>query len=361
MKNKQEEGTFEETVKTIDDTVEEVVEKTENSADNDEETLQEVVENTGEEVVATNSLKKCSKCGVELNEEQIFCPKCGNKRDFQINEEVSSAIEKFNQGIEKKAKKKKNKVKILIVLLSIIAVLVAAVIAMYCYFNSKAETLIEEIKSNNVTATTISDDYNALTPIGQMFFKEEIVNAFVDLVSSNQYVNTTNLIVDEELIDNYEKYKEVSTALDITSEDDTNVVEYIDAVLKLAQYEKYNDVSRCILNSASDYADCLEYIKDAGDFSTYRFMRLYIGYAYSSAGDAVAKAKIYSSGDELCNEYIDALETLEDELGDLYYDIGYYSSASVNSALDTITGIVSDIADAKDSVEDIVDTLPEIK
>lgn len=54
-------------------------------------------------------LKKCTRCGAELTEEQIFCPHCGQKNDLHIAEDVSDAIAQFNQGIVKQAKKEEEK------------------------------------------------------------------------------------------------------------------------------------------------------------------------------------------------------------------------------------------------------------
>ena len=56
----------------------------------------------------------CSKCGTEINEEDIFCPKCGNKRkgsNLDVKQTDSSlASEEYNSidtGIS--VKKKTNK------------------------------------------------------------------------------------------------------------------------------------------------------------------------------------------------------------------------------------------------------------
>ena len=90
-------------------------------------------------------------------------------------------------------------------------------------------------------------------------------------------------------------------------------------------------------------------------------MKLYIGYAHSAASDAVSEAKAYSTSDTLCTQYVGALENLEEELSDLYYGTGYYSSSDVSTALNTLNDILTDLTDAESSVETIVSNLPEIK
>ena len=320
-----------------------------------------IVEKSIENTSASYSLSKCSKCGTELTSEQIFCPNCGHKNDILIENDVADAIQKFNEGIDKKAKKKKGKTKVLIISLSVIAALVVLVVASFFYFNSKVENIIKKIESGNVSKTVI-DDYNALTPVGQAFFRDKIIDTFVKRVSDNPYSNTIlQGVVNKELLDEYSEYKNFADTINITDKDGTNVVEYIDEVLELNQYKKYNDVQRCVLNSISSYEKCLDYVNDAGDFSTYSFMKLYIGYAHSAASDAVSEAKEYSTSDTLCTQYVGALETLEEELSDLYYGTGYYSSSDVSTALKTLNDILTDLTDAESSVETIVSNLPEIK
>ena len=305
-------------------------------------------------------VKHCTQCGAELTEEQIFCPHCGQKNDLQVAGEVSDAIAQFNQGIVKQAKKKKKKTKLLIVLLIILGVVVAGVIGVYVFFNGQVEGIIDEINSSSPSATTIETNYNALTPVGQFLFRGKIIDAFVDEVSNNKYSSSSGWLVNESAIDKYQTYKKIGDALDITEDDDTNVMKHINAVLRLESYEKYNDVRKCISNSASKYTDCLDYINKAGSSSSYYVIKLYVGYAHTYAQSALSSARIYSSGDYLCTQYVNALDTIEEELSDLYYDYGYYSSSSVSSAMSTIHSLVSDVSDAEDRVENIIGSIPSI-
>lgn len=305
-------------------------------------------------------LKKCTRCGAELTEEQIFCPHCGQKNDLHIAEDVSDAIAQFNQGIVKQAKKKKKKTKLQIVLLIIVGIIVAGVVGLYIFFNGQVEEIIDEINSSSPSSTTIEADYKALTPVGQFLFRGKIIDAFIDEVSDNAYTSSSSYLVNESALDKYITYKKIGKALNITSDDDTNVMSHIDTVLRLESYEQYNDVRKCVVNSISEYTDCLEYISDAGSASSYYVIKLYVGYAHTYAKSALSSARTYSSGDSLCTRYVNALDTIEEELSDLYYDYGYYSSSSVSSAMSTINDIVSDVSDAEDSVESIINSIPKI-
>lgn len=317
-------------------------------------TNREVIQCTG------TAVKHCTKCGAELTEEQIFCPHCGQKNDLQIAEEVSDVIAQFNQGIVKQVKKKKKKTKLLIVLLIILGIVVAGVVGVYVFFNGQVEAIIDEINSSNPSSTTIEADYKALTPVGQLLFRGKIIDAFVDEVSNNVYTSASNYLVNESALDKYATYKKIGKALNITSDDGTNIMSHIDTVLRLESYEQYNDVRKCVVNSISAYTDCLEYISNAGDASSYYIIKLYVGYAHTYAKSALSSAKTYSSGDSLCTRYMNALDTIEEELSDLYYGYGYYSSSSVSSAMSTISDIVSEVSDAEDSVESIVNSIPKI-
>lgn len=303
--------------------------------------------------------KICTHCGAELTEEQIFCPHCGQKNDLQIAGEVSDAIAQFNQGIVKQAKKKKKKTKLLIVLLIILGVIAAGVVGVYVFFNGQVEEIIDEINSSNPSSLTIEANYEALTPVGQLLFRGKIIDAFVDEVSDNVYTSSSSYLVNESALDKYATYKKIGKALNITSDDGTNVMSHIDTVLRLESYEQYNDVRKCVVNFISEYTDCLEYISDAGSASSYYVINLYVGYAHTYAKSALSSARTYSSGDWLCTRYVNALDTIEEELRDLYY-YGDYSSSSVSSAISTISDIVSDVSDAEDSVESIINSIPKI-
>lgn len=327
---------------------------------NENAALEDESANQAEVINESKPPKICTRCGAELTEEQIFCPHCGQKNDLQLAGEVSDAIAQFNKGIVKQAKKEEEKTKLLIVLLIILGVIAAGVVGVYVFFNGQVEEIIDEINSSNPSSSTIETNYEALTPVGQLLFRGKIIDAFVDEVSDNVYTSSSSYLVNESALDKYATYKKIGKALNITSDDGTNVMSHIDTVLRLESYEQYNDVRKCVVNSISAYTDCLEYMGDAGDASSYYVIKLYVGYAHTYAKSALSSAKTYSSGDSLCTRYVNALDTIEEELYDLYYDYGYYSSSSVSSAMSTISDIVSDVSDAEDSVESIVNSIPKI-
>ena len=309
------------------------------------------------EAQGTNPSEVYSNCGPPLGEEQTSCPKCGQQTDLKPGEDVSAAIEQFNQGIVKKSAKKKKIIKLLIILLIVVGIVVAGVVGGYVFFKGQAEEIIDEITSNNPSSKTIMADYEALTPLGQIFFREKIVDAFVDLVSDNVYTEPSSGIVNESALEKYATYKKIGTALKVTSDDDTNVMSHIDAVLKLKEYVKYNGVYGCMASSANHFAECSDYIDEATQSSSYYLMKLYIGYAHSAAKRAASAARSSSSGDTLCTQFVNAADDFEDELSNMYY--GYYSNFS--SAWNKITSIVDEVGDAVESVEKIQDRIPKIK
>lgn len=78
--------------------------------------------------VAKNATPKklvCGKCGAELTEGQEFCSKCGQKVGLAVDNNVSSAINQFNAGVDKaNAKKKKTPI---VIAVAIVIVILAAV------------------------------------------------------------------------------------------------------------------------------------------------------------------------------------------------------------------------------------------
>lgn len=83
---------------------------------------------------AKNAPKKnvCGKCGAELQDGQEFCPKCGQKAGLALDQDVNSAINQFNAGVNKsnEAKKKKPmKIIIAAVAVVVVAIVVAVLVA----------------------------------------------------------------------------------------------------------------------------------------------------------------------------------------------------------------------------------------
>ena len=309
-----------------------------------------------------NAPKKnvCGKCGAELQDGQEFCPHCAQENDLQISEEFSNTIVQFNQNIEKQAKKKKNKIKMLLILLAILVPISAGTIGGYAFFNNKAERVIDKIESSNLSSEETQAAYKELTPIGQLLFREKIVDAFVNTVSDNVYMNTSGYLVNESALEKYSTYEEIGNSLNITDDDGTNVMSHIQAVLKLSYYKQYNDVYRCMSASVDFYKLVLENLSDAAECSYYLF-DFYAEWAHKYAESALSYAKESSSGDSLCTKYVNALDTIEQETYYLDCNIYYFSFSNLSPAIDTVGDILSTVSSAVDSVESIVDGIPEIK
>ena len=53
--------------------------------------------------------KVCGKCGAELEDGHEFCPKCGQKAGLYIDDNISYAVNQYNENIEKQKDKAKKK------------------------------------------------------------------------------------------------------------------------------------------------------------------------------------------------------------------------------------------------------------
>ena len=69
----------------------------------------------------------CGKCGAELQDGQEFCPKCGQKAGLVVDAGVNTAINQFNQGVQKTLSNKKN---LLIIGGAIAVVIIIIIIAL---------------------------------------------------------------------------------------------------------------------------------------------------------------------------------------------------------------------------------------
>lgn len=71
----------------------------------------------------------CSKCGEELQENQEFCSKCGQKIGLTIETNVNSAINQFNETVNKVNAKNKKKPIIIVAICVAIVIIIAIAIA----------------------------------------------------------------------------------------------------------------------------------------------------------------------------------------------------------------------------------------
>jgi hypothetical protein len=241
---------------------------------------------------------------------------------------------------------------------AIISVLLVAVVALYFYFDSQTGKVIEKIKANNLS-TTIEAEYDALTPIGQALFREEIVDAFVAHVSANAYA-ASETPVNAEALDNYAEYKKTAEILGVSSADGTNVVEHINAVLKLEKYRVYNGVYGCIGASAEHFLDCVGRIEEVPDCSSAFSRSLTFAMAATAIGKAVEAAEGVSTGDALCNEYIAALKKVETQI-DACSWTSIFAVLSVTDPLEEVVDFYDEIGDEVQEGRALENSIPAIK
>ncbi len=98
----------------------------------------------------------CGKCGAELADGQEFCPKCGQKVGLAIDENVSSAIDRFNAGVGEQ-KKKKSKKTVLVV--AIAAALVAIGVLMFFLLSGSFKGKYLYISGDSGSYYNFEDDY----------------------------------------------------------------------------------------------------------------------------------------------------------------------------------------------------------
>ncbi len=108
----------------------------------------------------------CSKCGTEINEEDIFCPKCGNKRkgsNLDVKQTDSSlASEEYNSidtGIS--VKKKTNKLPFIISAIAVVIVVV--IVAFVNLFSGTGSSHFSNSDDVTIIATSVSHGYGYLS------------------------------------------------------------------------------------------------------------------------------------------------------------------------------------------------------
>lgn len=293
----------------------------------------------------------CPKCGMKLAKDDLFCAQCGQK------------IDAFNEEVEKKAKKKKKIKKFLTCVAVALVVLAGVGVGVYKFYESKGEKIVKIMRQESFEADTVVAQYKELGPIGQALVRDELVDAFVDVVKANQYQSMYESedvegLVNSEVLAEYEEYKKVVKAMKITSKDGTNVVEYINAVLKLKKYEEYNGLIICTANSLEDYNTGIDYIVTASNSSYYTVM-IYTRYALSYLEDAVEGAKANNSGDEMTTKYISAMEKVKDSMYNIVNGNGNLSSSAAEGMTE-IAMLMNDMSDVMGKVKEIENELPEL-
>ena len=271
-------------------------------------------ENTKEEVAEI----RCKKCGAVLEKTQKFCPHCGEQNGDVV--------------VEEKNKHRKGNIKKKLVLtfgVIIIVVIIAGVTGKMIYSNyeKKADDVTRYLRQYQYSDAI--SKYEDLGNLGKKLFREDIVYQFIDMVKNNKYqAGSSDEIVNAADIGKYEQFKKVADTLQIKSEDNTNVIEYIDAVLKLKEYEQYNEILKCVLACKDELMDSFQSVQDST--SSYYLVDYYIGQARNSADDAYEKALKYDATKYNVSEFIDSIKNYSDALDEIYYgDLSYATETSV--------------------------------
>ena len=293
-------------------------------------------ENTKEEVAEI----RCKKCGAVLEKTQKFCPHCGEQNGDVV--------------VEEKNKHRKGNIKKKLVLtfgVIIIVVIIAGVTGKMIYSNyeKKADDVTSYLRQYQYSDAI--SKYEDLGNLGKKLFREDIVYQFIDMVKNNKYqAGSSDEIVNAADIGKYEQFKKVADTLQIKSEDNTNVIEYIDAVLKLKEYEQYNEILKCVLACKDELMDSFQSVQDST--SSYYLVDYYIGQARNSADDAYEKALKYDATKYNVSEFIDSIKNYSDALDEIYYgDLSYATEAStyINQIRDTILEITDKMTEEKDA------------
>lgn len=172
----------------------------------------------------------CNNCGSEIENNSVFCPKCGTKladnkeSDNEItgeldNNEVlkqillSKGIEDSNINIQDKKPKKPRKKRRLIIILIIIIIIAGGGYEVITYnnrINNQVSKINSDINSGNLTQA--NTDLQTLESIGGPFVKSEVDTLKMDIQNAQTYAQ------DIEKINNAIANKDTDTAVNLIKE-----------------------------------------------------------------------------------------------------------------------------------------------
>ena len=281
---------------------------------------------------------RCKKCGAVLEKTQKFCQHCGEQND--------NVVEEKNKHRKGNIKKTLALTFGMIIAIVIIVGIIGKVI--YSNYEKKADDVTRYLQQYQYSDAI--SKYEDLGSLGKKLFRKDIVNQFIDMVKNNKYqAGSSDEIVNAADIGKYEQFKKIVDTLQIKSEDNTNVIEYIDAVLKLKEYEQYNEILKCVLACKDELMDSFQSVQDST--SSYYLLDYYIGQARDSADDAYDKALKYDATKYKVSEFIDSIKNYSDALDEIYYgDLSYATEAStyISQIRDTILEITDKMTEEKD-------------
>lgn len=202
----------------------------------------------------------CSKCGAELKEGQGFCAICGQKAGFAPENSVTSAINQFNAGVEKKKQKSKT-------LPIIIAAVLAVAVAIGVFVSGAMKTKkAEEAKKQYINyveeflelALSAGSNLEDISDTVQRYWHEHIYDdkhgSSIDSAILYALIDKSDEIdqakaYDAQMKDLYAKIKSVPK--EIADEDKDEIEEMRDAAKEL--YNVYTDFYSLATDPSGSY------------------------------------------------------------------------------------------------------------
>lgn len=173
---------------------------------------------------------KCSKCGNELKEDDLFCTKCGKKVEQEVKEEKTE--KSLNNNAKEKQKSKKWKV---LVPILIILIIIAGILVFKKVNNESSQSNANVINTDEEKVITTYERNNVGLLKGENITDEEY-NQNNDLISY-KYLDNDN--VEQEVKLNYE-YDSLNRVTKISEETGPYVsINYIGEENKIVSIDNY--------------------------------------------------------------------------------------------------------------------------
>jgi RNA polymerase subunit RPABC4/transcription elongation factor Spt4 len=241
----------------------------------------------------------CSKCGNLIRDDEVFCSKCGQKVGLEIEQDTISAINSYNQKVTNKKVKSKR--------LTIIIAAIVLIIGVGGYFGyqyyalqkkiSGIEKLLDEKKYSDAAKECnafLSKKQNAdikelLTAaqagmkveymVDAYEFNGEIIAAGSNLEAiGNEVLNNWHSYV----YDYYSIYDSVDNAISMAlimksgevsrAKDDKTKIDNLYSVLRIVPYEdpELNEIRNCIKEEYDAYIDFYQHIiSPSGNYNSF--------------------------------------------------------------------------------------------
>lgn len=208
----------------------------------------------------------CSGCGAQLHEGQAFCDRCGRKCDPTVDGAVSSAIDRFNSGIEKK-RKRSRLVPIVIAVFCILAIGAGYFVIKTAQEKKAAEeraaaisVYINDVKAFAAMALTAGSNLEDIADTCQEYWYDAIWNddyyGDIDLAILTAMVDKSDALTTAE--EHYAKLQTLYGGVKKTPEGigDKDLEDICDAVKDL--YNSYTDYYDFAVNPSGNYTSFSE-------------------------------------------------------------------------------------------------------